>query len=287
MKKLLFLHSYNRSNGTISNAIYNIPPSYITCKENEHIKLTITDFISKKNFYNIQNYNNKMYVIEDGINTIQITFPNSSPNYRDVMNYIVSTLNSSSSLYVYSCVFNSQTLKYTFTANPTGSVGNICFKFSDNPCNNIVGFDSDSENYFDAGTTSLILTSSNIIDVGGEEAIYLKINNIDAKNMDDGELTNVIARIPILVDTGGTIFYNNLTDDYGIDISAKQLTVLNIEIVNDEYKEIEFQSDYTISIKIEIIDDSKDNSIVETLTNTNDYLKLLLLNSKYGSSLTK
>lgn len=276
--KLIHIKSSDRTSGTIGNFTVDIPSSFIYCKSTEEMTISLVNFFCKRNFYNIQSYNNTFQVNENGtIRTIYIN--EGSPNSYNLITELLTKLNLFGSSYVYTIDYNISTLHFIFTVNNN----DVQFIFN-NSCAELLGFDKTTYNF-----TNRTLESTRIIDLNGEECIYIHLMSADSENIETStdktvQKSNVIGIVPLTCPTGGVIYYGNLNDDYKMTLSQKEVTKLQFKLTNEYNDELTLQTDYFMVLKIETIDLTEDNTIPTLLRRINDNLftisKKLDLNNK-------
>lgn len=275
--KLIHIKSSDRTSGTIGNCTIDIPSSFISCKSTELMTISLVNFFCKRNFYNIQNYNNTFQVNENGF-LRTITLNEGSPNSYNLIAELLTKLNLFGSTYVYTMTYDISTLHFIFTVNKD----NVQFIFN-NTCSELLGLEQTTYNF-----TDRILESTRIIDLNGEECIYIHLMSGDTENIETGtgtiQKSNVLGIIPLTCPTGGVIYYGNLHDDYRMTLSQKEVTKLQFKLTNEYNDELTLQTDYFMVLKVDIIDLTEDNTIPTLLRRINENLfnisKKLDLNSK-------
>lgn len=275
--KLLNIKSSDRTSGTIGNCIFDIPSGFISCKNSEMMTISLVNFFCKRNFYNIQNYNNTFQVNENG--TLRtITLNEGSPNSYNLITELLTSLNLFGSSYVYTIDYNISTFHFTFTVNND----NVQFIFN-NTCSELLGFDKTTYNFIDR-----TLESTRIIDLNGEECIYIHLISGNTDNIETAgtiiQKSNVLGIIPLTCQTGGVIYYGNFNDDYKMTLQQKNLMNIQIKLTNEYNDELTLQTDYFMVLKIETIDLTEDNTVQTLLKRINENLfnisKKLDLNDK-------
>lgn len=278
MSKLIHIKSSDRTNGNINNCSFDIPSGFIQCKQNEQLNISLVNFYCKKNFYNIQSYNNTFNINENG-NVRTITLDLGSPNAYNLITELKEKLNLFGSSYVYNIEYNISNSHFIFTVNNT----NVKFIFN-NTCSELLGFEQTTYDFI-----NLTLESVKIIDLNGEECIYLHLEsggsseNIETSN--NGIIkSNTLGIIPLTTIMGGIIYYSNVNDDYKMTLPQKEINKLEFKLTNEYGNLITLQTDYFMVLKIEVIDISQDNTVPILLSKINEQLfmisKKLDLNSK-------
>lgn len=281
---LLYLNSKSRISGNTNDAYYSISSGLFTLSNSKQkIKITLVDFLTKHNFYNIESYNNKLKVIENGIIRI-IEIDYSSPNVYDFQNVLLNKLNESS-LYTYAMTYDNSKLSFVYSAIPKAQTGTIQFIFENTETlYEQMGFYSNSTNDFIIEDNILTLSSTRIIDLGGEEAIYIHLQDLESNNIYNNSKSTILSRIPILVPSGSSIFYNNIESSFSLE-TKKEFSNLHIRITNENDRLIEMQSSYSLVLRIDIIDED-DTNLIDSLNKIKEYTRSLVLYS-FKNSINK
>tara|TARA_R110000822_G_scaffold89730_5_gene207610 strand:+ start:865 stop:1737 length:873 start_codon:yes stop_codon:yes gene_type:complete len=214
----------------------------IECPDNQVIFISLNSTTIPYSFYNIRaGVNDRIDVkIEEehssgsyqGASTKGITIP--AGNYSSITlgNFLSTELSSTAfnvgnvgtdHSFTTTADYDSDTQKYVFTFTPTGSSAGktlrIQFLFATGPASgthaNIeLGFLSNSDYEYTSNTGSFAstitsFTSINVVDINGSiHGVYIRTNLTSNSTLDsqNGTFSNILARIPIKVQSGGVIF---------------------------------------------------------------------------------
>ena len=146
--------------------------------------------------------------------------------------------------------YDSDTQKYVFTFTPTGSSAGktlrIQFLFSTGPASgthaNIeLGFLNDSDFEYTSNTGSFASTitsfnSINVVDINGSiHGVYIRTNLTSNSTLDsqNGTFSNILARIPIKVQSGGVIFREPNNSVHKALTQHKNLSQISIRLTDE------------------------------------------------------
>lgn len=295
-ERLLFVSSADRTIGTVSNFNIIVPSDILATKSNTHqIKLTLVDFIAKKNVPNIVSYNNQMVVVETqgGIPiTIQMNIPIQNYNITQLVSTLQTTLNTNSSYYTYTLSYNDQTGIISFLASTktTNPVQSISFQFIQNSSQDslaeAMGFYSNTTNNFTLASGNLNLSSSISVSLSGQELWYLRTNfysnnwekDYTNSSQQNYHKSNILSKIGIVVPFQDTIYFiNNNSSTYSIMITPnRNLTTINFQLTNKNGKLIQLYHDYYMTLLISILDE-EETKIESILNDNNNMLKYMFL----------
>jgi hypothetical protein len=227
----------NYYNGLISDALYLLPT--IEVSQDENALISIKNAVIPYSFYNVNNTNNKLNYVVDGVNyTI----------YLIVGNYNVNTLKS----HLIELVGNSFVITYISKTNKfifTHSTDDFIFLSTSN-CFEILGF-KDNYNY---SSFNLSLTSTISINLFTIKNIYVCsdnfiLNNIDSNNHNK---SNIICSIPVNGSMNSILFYEDNTKHLVYKLGNIQN--LRLTLTDEDGELIDFNDvHYSITLEITIV----------------------------------
>lgn len=237
IKLFLFSNSSTKLNSDTSHVNFQFYQS-ITCDYNYSLLIAVSNFSIPCSFYNINSYNNTLYL---NINGIVTSFTLTVGNYSaySLLSLLNSTLLSNSITVTY----NSTTNKYTFSTVATP----IQFLYASSTCEVLLGFSSDS-----AYSTSI--TSDNVIDLTYTKCLYIVTDNLIFDNLDSlsgNKKSNILCSIIKNVNQGELITFQPSSLDY-IPIYNKNINYMEIEIQDDSGRIIQMNNinwDLTLNVK--------------------------------------
>jgi hypothetical protein len=276
--QILFIDSQDRPTAqTASNFTLNIPKSFIeTNQQNQKIRITLLDAIIPRNFWAI-NSNNRTFTYRYGSTDYTINLPLGFWNVLQLATQLKVLLETAQAGITWSVVYDTNKNYYNFSYSPTTQP--VSFIFSGNDCADFLGFINSSTNNFIVGS----LTSTKGISVQGENCIFLRTNltneipNLEYGTSGTFTVSNILARIPIAVAPFASIIYQDYSNTYSLICEQNYIDQLNIRITDRLQNIIDLQTEWSFSLKIEIIEtDDHERQILNT-KNTSDLLRLLLL----------
>lgn len=237
IKLFLFSNASTKLNSDTSHVNYQFYQG-ITCDYNYNLQIAVSNFSIPCSFYNINSYNNTLYLNINGvINTFTLTIGNYSA--YSLLTLLNSILLSNSITVTY----NSTTNKYTFSTVSTP----IQFLYSQSTCSILLGFSTDS-------TSSTSITSDIVIDLTYTKCLYIVTDNLVFDNLDSlsgNKKSNILCSIIKNVNQGELITFQPSSLDY-IPIHNKNINYMEIEIQDDSGRIIQMNNinwDLTLNIK--------------------------------------
>lgn len=180
------------------------------------------------------NANNNIIKFKDtGGTTRTATLTNETYTSSQLATSIASAMNAAGGTGTYACSFNSQTNK--FTINETSGPSNFQLLFGTGgtgQINLLIGYNSTDH------TGAATYTSDNVANVSGPNYIYITSNslaqqeNLNMRNLRRG---NTLLKIPIGVNPGSTVVWDNRLTEYGINYENEiTLNQLDIALYNPD-----------------------------------------------------
>jgi len=268
--KLIFINSENRESGqNINDLSVQINDPEIVGK---NVYVYMVNFVSRICIPVIDSTNNTFSLNENGTIVSISLDTNQSPDWNSLASELQTLLNGGSpNHYTYTVVVDRNKLHFIFGVSDSSP---ISFDFNvTNTAYKLLGFEKQSYSF-----SSKSLTSSMIVNLGGEYCIFVKIKNGVSNNIEDvtNKPSNTLCIVPNLAPYGSNLFFHNINDDYSIKILG--LNNIQIQLTDFSGNLLTFNSNYIITLKVEIIDDDQtDKKMIYNQSETNKLLKLLLL----------
>ena len=277
-KKLLFISSSERDSGEVADFYMSLPSHLVTCRSHQRLRLILNDLVLPYTWFNVQDTNRTFDVVENG-SAFTVTLTKGSYNALQLRDHLVATLNaaslSSGQSYTYSIVFNEIDSKYLFSINAPVGVNTITCS---NHSHKLLGFAEAVTNTF-AGSS---LSSSHSISTIFTDALLLH-SDLPNTNVDKGtglkqtfHLSNVFAKIPINTSPFNNIIFENLNDDYLLNIPDRTVTQMRFYFTTVEHKPIVLNDDFSFTLKIEVVEDDE-KTLVEQNSGLGELLRLLVM----------
>lgn len=277
--QILYVDSQDRPTGYNSNNFFiTIPKSFIeTTNQNQKIRITLLDAIIPRNFWAI-NSNNRSFTLNINSILYTINLPLGFWNVIALATQIQTALNSAQGTHTFTITYNTNLNYYVFTFTTTGST-NVSFVFSANDCADFLGFSNSTTNTFTANS----LTSSKGVSVQGENCLYIRTNltneipNLEFGNNNVFTVSNILARIPISVAPFGSIIYQDYSYTYSLICEQNYIDQLVFRITDRLQNLIELQTEWSASLKIEIIETDDHTRNINNTAQATELLRLILL----------
>lgn len=277
----LYINSENRlATDKSCKFTVKVPNNYLKCKDlSQVIKITCINFCCPINWYFVNSTNNT-FILNDGIDN-SLSIPPGNYTFKNLALAIQTQIQTINPLITVS--FNSNTTKLLFTFPSAsfslkfGSSGSACF---------IMGFNPSSTNFADG---SFQITSINILQTILTDTINLYVDNVATygnPNMCNNSLgdntlyiSNSIMSLQNNFSPGDIINFTNSGDDlFSMKIKDKSLNEITFSIRDRDGDLMTYVTDWNAAIRIDYIDEEKNNDdVVGALNNMIEYLRLLFV----------
>ena len=271
-KQLLFISSDERDSGTISDFTVSMPAHLLTCRPNQRMRMVLNDVVLPYTWYNVQDSNRKLQLVVNGI-THDISLDLGSYHALQLRDHLSGKLGAHATI---SATFSETSSLFTFTlANP---VGTNAFVFSENGAHGLLGFSKDSTNTFSGST----LTSTRAVSMMFSDALYLHCDllntNVDkrAGNKSVFHLSTAFAKIAINTSPFNNIIFQNVNDDYMLNIIDRRVTELHFWVTTAEHGIISLNDDFSFTLKVEVFEDDE-KTLVHQNSGLGELMRLMLL----------
>ena len=278
-KVIVFLNSTERDQGTVSDFTISLPQHLLSRKKNQQMRLILNDMNLPYTWYNVQSSNNKFKVYEDDFSATYYECDLLLGSYHvlQLRDHLKQRLDSYSILYgasyIYTVVYDELSAKFKFSAVKEGFEASYSFEFTSTSSHKLMGFEPNSDN----PSANQTLESSRAINMMFTDALYLHCDlpttNVN-KSTDGGfKISNVFAKINVNTVPFSNIIYHNVNDDFITNIPDQFINSLNFSIRTLEHNSIDLNDDFSLTLKLEIIEDDerlilKQNSTIMELLRT-------------------
>ena len=278
-KVMVFLNSTERDQGTVSDFTISLPQHLLSRKKNQQMRLILNDMNLPYTWYNVQSSNNKFKVYEDDFSATYYECDLLLGSYHvlQLRDHLKQRLDSYSILYgasyIYTVVYDELSAKFKFSAVKEGFEASYSFEFTSTSSHKLMGFEPNSDN----PSANQTLESSRAINMMFTDALYLHCDlpttNVN-KSTDGGfKIYNVFAKINVNTVPFSNIIYHNVNDDFITNIPDQFINSLNFSIRTLEHNSIDLNDYFSLTIKLEIIEDDerlilKQNSTIMELLRT-------------------
>jgi len=294
---LFYLNTQQRSGGSIGSPVFTFPNNLINLQPQagESIRISLQEATINYTFYQTETYNNKFVVsetIEDANGDPQtfsrlVELKIGNYNLNTFILEITSKLNQNS-LFSYVITFEADTNTLVYRASPKGNtIVSVVFDYNsdssyakgiivdlEESCNEIMGFEIGSINTFNVDGGGRRLESNVPITMSpGVENLFVKVSN-QCQNYGSDVLANtfsssdILAKIPVASPPYSVLYFFDLNNNFSTVITNKYLDNLNIQLQNERFTPIEPRKDWTLTIKIDILQprvESKMNEGIQEL----------------------
>jgi hypothetical protein len=278
--QILFVDSADRyTNQTPSNFSINIPKSYAeVSSQNQKIRITLLDLIIPRNFWAI-NLNNRSFTLSINGITYIINLPLGFWNVYQLATQLKNLLQNANGAYTWTITYDANKNYYNFLVSPGATIE---FIFTSNDCADFLGFTNSTTYIFVANS----LTSVKGVNLQGENCIYIRTNltnevpNIEYGNNGVFTVSNILARVPISVAPFANIIYQDYSNTYSLICEQNYIDQIQIRVSDRLQNLIDLQTEWSFSLKIEIIETDDQERNIANGKNMVDILRLMLLSNQ-------
>lgn len=289
--QLIYISSKNRDNGTSNNFTVYFAKGLIQCESHQKLRITVADLVMKREFYAISVNNQNFQFIETdatGLNPIthNILLDRGFYSVYDLATMLTSKINAASSYFTIVISYDKYKNLYTFvlTKNNPTDLNTASFNFNV-PLNahELLGFDVLSYPFvLNIGDGKLYLISTEGVSVSGTDSIYIRtnlLNEVPQVEERQGvfQVSDTLARIPIVVAPFNNIVYTDNFFLYSLTTSFKYIDSMSIRITDIDSNLINLNGDYSITLKIDTIQDDEQEDIIKEVKELKEMVKLLVL----------
>ena len=285
----IYINSNNRDlSEQISNFTVRIPQNLLRLESGEYFTLNINGFYCYNSWFNcIDGFNNEFHIIikndnNEIVETIIYRINDGNPNVNDVRTNLNTLL-----LNKVIVSYDKQRNKFLFKRTLPVSTQNYTMYLKIINCEDFLGYYKSDRNIEILLPYYQNVSSNNIINILGDEAIIIKINGdcilagntVDNFGTETYEPSNIIFMKPIDVPSNGLLQYNN--EDGGDSFqyrlaNVEQITWFTLTVHNQDNELIPNFSDYILLLQF--IRHKTEEGKIEILLNTLvDYVKQIYL----------
>lgn len=306
--QLFYLDSSDRSpESEIGEPVFSFPNNLFNIEPTQKIRVSFNEATIPYTFFQTELFNNRFAleesVIRNGllIESIKlISLETGNYSIETLINALVQKLNDASDLYRYQITYDDARNEITYVAFPiigSDTVNDIKFIFNrqliidelnidvEEGAFELLGFPFDSVIVFvqpDTGINQLTTKSTIPINVSGAvDNLYVRIenncNNYSSNGTNSYSYSNTLAKIPIAQPPFSTIFYYNIEDvgNFSTLISGNSLDSFNVRLENKRGTLISPRSDWSLTLRIEVIIDKNEIGMENSLE---EMVKILKMN---------
>ena len=285
----IYINSKNRDlSEQISNFTVRIPQNLLRLESGEYFTLNINGFYCYNSWFNcIDGFNNEFHIIikndnNEIVETIIYRINDGNPNVNDVRTNLNTLL-----LNKVIVSYDKQRNKFLFKRTLPVSTQNYTMYLKIINCEDFLGYYKSDRNIEILLPYYQNVSSNNIINILGDEAIIIKINGdcilagntVDNFGTETYEPSNIIFMKPIDVPSNGLLQYNN--EDGGDSFqyrlaNVEQITWFTLTVHNQDNELIPNFSDYILLLQF--VRHKTEEGKIEILLNTLvDYVKQIYL----------
>lgn len=306
--QLFYLDTSDRSpESERGEPIFSFPNNLLSISPTQKIRVSFNEATIPYTFFQTEEFNNRFAlgesVTRNGslIESVKlITLETGNYSIETLINALVQQLNSASDLYRYQLTYDDSRNEINYVAFPiigSDTVNDVRFIFNrqliidelqidvEESAFELLGFPINSVILFvqpDTGINQLTIKSTIPINVSGAvDNLYVRIenncNNYSSNGVNSYSYSNVLAKIAIAQPPFSTIFYYNIEDvgNFSTVISGNSLDNLNIRLENKRGTLITPRSDWSLTIRIEVIIDKNEIGMENSLE---EMVKILKMN---------
>ena len=277
-KQLLFISSEERDNGSISDFTLSMPSHLLTCRPEQRMRMVLNDVVLPYTWYNVQETNRHFEVVENGGTSFSVSLDVGSYHALQLRDHLAIKLNAASGAgYTYTVAFHEVSSKFTFSIDAPSGVNSFSFT-SGKSAYKLLGFEQGSTNTFTGST----LLSSGAVSMMFTDALYLHSDllntNVDkrAGNQSVFHLSTAFAKLPINTSPFNNIIFQNVNDDYMLNILDRRVTELHFWVTTAEHGIIALNDDFSFTLKVEVYEDDE-KRMVDQNSGLGELMRLLLL----------
>ena len=234
--------------------------------------MVLNDVVMPYTWYNVQETNQDFQLLVNGV-THDISLDLGSYHAIQLRDHLSGKLGAHTTVAV---TFSETSSKFTFTlANPVGTNSLV---FGSNGAHGLLGFAKNSTNAFSGST----LTSTGAVSMMFSDALYLHCDllntNVDKRAGEKStfHLSTAFAKIAINTSPFNNIIFQNVNDDYMLNILDRRVTELHFWVTTAEHGIISLNDDFSFTLKVEVYEDDE-KTLVSQNSGLGELMRLMLL----------
>jgi hypothetical protein len=306
--QLFYLDTSDRSpESGRGNPVFSFPNNLLSIEATQKIRISFNEATIPYTFFQTEDFNSQFAlgesVIRNGI-VIEslkiITLDTGNYSIDTLINELIRVLNSSSDLYRYQLTYDDSRNEIVYVALPvlaSDIVDDVRFIFNRQSVLDTLGVDIQESAFellgFPLGSIIVFvqpdsginqLTTKSTIPVNVSSAVdnlYVRIenncNNYSSNGVNRYSYSNILAKIPVAQPPYSTIYYYNIEDigNFSTVISGNVLDNFNVSLENKRGTSIVPRSDWTFTVRVEVIIDKNEIGMEASL---DEMVKILKMN---------
>lgn len=282
-RKIVYLDS-DKSSIKLSNddVFFDVPNRVMNCiDDREHIEVQLTEFSCNRNFYSVNNTNNRFSIFYNSTDHFY-TIDNGFPNVLDLDTQLKNDLENEFS----GETFNVSFIKYTGTiiieSTFTGAVpSDLAINFDvENSCNIVFGFSKTKHDFLINGQVISLSSSQSVNVQGNIKEIYIRSSLVDTNleaTSNGLSSIDILGKIPILVQPLSVInFFDDGLGLFKSKLSTPNLTGFNIRLTDENNNLIGLNSNFLMTLTFIKYKEIEDETI-NILNNLYDLQRMKLI----------
>ena len=306
--QLFYLDTVDRSpESGRGNPVFTFPNNLLNIEATQKIRISFNEATIPYSFFQTEDFNSQFAlgesVIRGGVvveSLKVITLDTGNYSIDTLINELIRVLNSSSDLYRYQLTYDDSRNEIVYVALPilaTDIVDDVRFIFNrqfiidtlgvdiQESAFELLGFPFGSIIVFvqpDSGINQLTTKSTIPVNVSSAvDNLYVRIenncNNYSSNGVNRYSYSNILAKIPVAQPPFSTIYYYNIEDigNFSTVISGNVLDNFNVSLENKRGTSIVPRSDWTFTVRVEVIIDKNEIGMEASLA---EMVKILKMN---------
>ena len=289
-KKLLFINSGERDSGDTNDFKITLPSHLLACESHQKMRMVLNDLVLPYTWYNIQASNNAFTLIERSaslqrVHALALTEGSyTATQLKDHLQTVLTDASATINLFnlTFTVTFDQTTAKFNFdTGLGSDNTKLVELEFrQSNSAHKLLGFAASSLNV--ASQDTGVLTSARSVSMMFTDALLFHTDVLNT-NVDKGtgekssfHLSNVFAKIAVNTSPFNNIIFQNINDDYLVNIPDKRVTEFRFWFTTDDHQVITLNDEFSFTLKVEVVEDDEKTMIAQN-TGLGELLKLMVL----------
>ena len=297
-KKLLFIHSSERDSGAINDFKISLPSHLLACEPHQQMRLVLNDLVLPYTWYNVQATNNQFTLVEEDsadpshYHSITLRIDEGSYSAMELAAKLTWMLTYWSHHHLtYTVTFDPISAKFTYTIDPfewaETYIGGLTF--NTDSAHSLLGFPFDKGASSSTGIFTHLgaglgnqLVSPKTVSMMFTDALHFHTDVLNT-NVDRGtgegrtfHLSDVFAKVPINTSPFNNIIFQNMNDDYLVNIADRRVSEFHFWFTTDRHNVIALNDDFSFTLKVEVVEDDE-KTLVAQNSGLGELLKLMVL----------
>lgn len=279
-RQTLAFNSFNRSSGTVQDCVFTIPPLVSTLDNVEVIQVIPTSFVTKRSWYSVDTLNNRFELVTLGSpsTTTTTTVISITPGNYNVKTILVALEAALPTPWAVGYDATSNKLRF----EPPNDGRAYAFRMTSFFCHQL-GFPLDFETLYPLSFATP-LYSPRHLQMHGENLLVVRTNlpivssgNVD-NLADDGQMNESAALIRMPISSPPydlLVWRSNDVEQNRHTLATNFLTNFHVRITDEFNRDLELQSDWTLSLHVEFYAPATSLDILADLKLIKEYLKFM------------